>query len=199
MITVIEGSQGSGKTMLCCHLAHLDWKEGKMIYSNVDFPKMRGSPNYVYLESLKQLVELQVSKGTLIIDEYTLWGGYGRNSGSKENKNNNLEIVLQCRKKNLQMIVTTQKFQLIDKVTREQTDCLITCSKNIMQGGKLIPVISNIPLPLGTEFFIACEFIHFGLNVSRQFYFRGNDYIDMYDTLQLQKIQSLPKEEKKKK
>ena len=199
MITVVEGSQGSGKTMLMCYFAFLEHKERKMIYSNIEFPEMLGTTNYVFLESLEHFSSLNVSNGCLFIDEFTLWGGDSRSSSSATNKKLSVELILQCRKKNLQAVFSSQKFEYLDLRTRQQCDVLITCQKCVNKNGKLEPIISNIEISPEIEVWIKCQWINFNMNINREFSFHANPLFNKYDTKQIQKLQYKQNEGKKKK
>lgn len=196
MIAGFIGSQGSGKTMCCVYFMQLDLLEGKRVITNIDLPEWKGKPNYYFVESLKQLVEMEKYNSMIVIDEVTLWGLDNRASSSKEGKMLTTELIFQCRKQRIKLFYTAQMLS-IDKRLREQTDVYFECEKCIMEDGKLRKIISNIEISPDIEVFIKVDMLHVTGEKTNSFYFRANDFFKKYDTQQLQKTQYTLKGDKK--
>ena len=124
MLIAIIGAMGSGKTLLLVYLAT---KSEREIYSNFKI----NVPNYKPLEII-DLLDLKNDVDVYIDEGYTWLES--RTSGSHLNRYLSY-IVLQSRKRTIDILITAQLFSSIDVRFREQCDIIVKCKK-IKEGFK---------------------------------------------------------------
>ena len=153
---------GSGKTLLMVFFAFLSNRE---IYSNFKIYLDRYKP----LE-ITDLLELKDNIDVLIDEGYTWLES--RTSGSILNRYLSY-IVLQSRKRTIDIIISAQMFSSLDIRFREQCDLIIKCKK-IIKGKKII----------GFRY----EFLFVESNLIKKVFFDikyAKKYFDWYDTYQV--------------
>jgi len=122
ILVCILGPQGSGKTILMVYLASQSKRE---VYSNFKIH----IPNYKKLE-IMDLLELKNDIDVLIDEGYTWLES--RTSSSHLNRYLSY-IVLQARKRTIDIIISAQLFSTLDVRFRQQSDVIIKCKK-VKQG-----------------------------------------------------------------
>lgn len=113
LIAGIFGLQGSGKTALMSYLGKLYHDQGVPVYSNY----------YLNFEfrPVTTLKEAQsVRNGVLLLDEVWMWC-HARTSASKINQEM-MKIILMNRKRNVNIIYTTQLKRTVDIILKEVTN-----------------------------------------------------------------------------
>jgi len=118
----IIGDRGSGKTCFMTRLLLQDYNNGRKIITNywVDFPHTKMS-----FEDLANL-PTHINGSTIALDEIHV-AVDSRESMSSINKQLT-KLATQLRKRNIILYYTTQRFNLIDKRLRDQTDYLVRMS-----------------------------------------------------------------------
>jgi len=116
ILVCILGPQGSGKTILMVYLASQSKRE---VYSNFKIH----IPNYKPLE-IMDLLELKNDIDVLIDEGYTWLES--RTSSSHLNRYLSY-IVLQARKRTIDIIISAQLFSTLDVRFRQQSDVIIKC------------------------------------------------------------------------
>ena len=119
ILVCILGPQGSGKTILMVYLATQSKRE---VYSNFKIH----IPNYKSLE-IMDLLELKDNIDVLIDEGYTWLES--RTSSSHLNRYLSY-IVLQARKRTIDIIISAQLFSTLDVRFRQQADLIIKCKKS---------------------------------------------------------------------
>lgn len=122
--TVGGSVRGNGKTLAAVYFAYQDYKAGRDIYTNF-------YTSFSTLYKINDLIELfeneQLENATVIMDEAQK---YLNNSGVKVAVRSQIvgSFIAQTRKKNVDVILTTQRFGQLHKELREQVDIvLISC------------------------------------------------------------------------
>lgn len=155
----IIGNRGAGKTCLMTDLLYKDYKAGRKVIANyhLKFPVV-----YMSFEKVATLPE-ELQDATLGFDEL----GIGADSRAFFSKRNSKisKLVTQIRKRKCLLYYTVQRFNLIDKRIREQTDYFI-----LMEAKKAKGVFIGYVLDGGT-----------GDNI-RRFVFYGHKAFGLYDT-----------------
>jgi len=162
VLVAIIGSIGSGKTLLMVLFAFLSSRE---IYSNFKISLSR----YKALEVM-DLLELKDNIDVLIDEGYTWLES--RTSGSILNRYLSY-IVLQSRKRTIDIIISAQMFSSLDVRFREQCDLIIKCEK-IVKKKKIA----------GFKY----SFLFVESNLERTFFLdikEARKYFDMYDTYEI--------------
>lgn len=133
MIVVFIGNLGSGKTLSMTKFLYADFLKGKRIMANygLKFPYEKIDFNKAYEllqdEDLKR-VSIGVDEAHIFLDS--------RSSSTKKNKLISY-FLLQTRKRSINLYLTTQYFNQVDKRLRQVTDKLIICSKIKLNSGLL--------------------------------------------------------------
>lgn len=155
---------GSGKTLLMVWLAFLSTRD---IYSNFK----------IYLSKFKalEIIDLLELKDNIdvFIDEGYTWLE-SRTSGSILNRYLSY-IVLQSRKRTIDIIISAQMFSSLDVRFREQCDLIIKCQKIIDKRTKKIK---------GFRY----DFLFVESNLIKTFFFDikfASKYFDKYDTYEI--------------
>ena len=125
MLVAIIGAMGSGKTLLMVYLAT---KSEREVYSNFKIY----IPNYKSLK-ITDLLDLKDNIDVFIDEGYTWLES--RTSGSALNRYLSY-IVLQARKRLIDIIISAQMFSSIDVRFREQCDIIVKCQK--IKEGKVV-------------------------------------------------------------
>ncbi|MEI6887614.1 MAG: zonular occludens toxin domain-containing protein [bacterium] len=150
MILAFIGTVGSGKTLSAveqCYLYHRD-KHYK-IYSNI---KLNFPYTALNFKQLKYMIENkeQLQDVVIFLDEVHI-AIDSRSSMTKKNKILSY-FILQTRKRNVRMLVTTQHLAQIDKRLRDTIDILVFC-KNLTNK------TSTVKLDVFTPQFIQQEYL----------------------------------------
>lgn len=118
VLVAIIGELGCGKTLGLTFLAWHNANRGKKIYSNyklVDIP-------HTYVDKTEDIDDMH--NGFFAGDEMWLWLD-SRSSHSKRNKFIS-SILIKSRKRNMEIVYTTQSFYQIDVRIRNITDYIVT-------------------------------------------------------------------------
>lgn len=134
--TFLYGMTGSGKTLRAVSLALVGFLLGRKIYGNLHLKKVP----YTFIE-IPELIDMVITNNidnspkTLILDEIQT-AFDGRSSGSSQNKALAI-FVSQCRKRNFDIIYTSQFITGADVRMRALTDKLTNCiaTKSIQDVG----------------------------------------------------------------
>ena len=159
-ITAIVGAIGSGKTLLMTWILNAQRKNqnNKDIISNyhLTFPH--------HSISFDQIQEMELKNCVVGLDELTVWLD-SRLSMSKQNRIISY-FILQTRKRDVDLIATTQDFGMLDLRMRRQTNFLIESEK------------------LDLDYY-KYTIIRFGDMKQTSFYFRPKETYNQYDTNQI--------------
>ena len=123
---IIAGSvRGNGKTMSAVYLAHQDFLAGRKIYTNF---YTTFSETYKINDLIELFENNELQDATVIIDEAQK---YLNNSGVKVATRKRIvgSFIAQTRKRNIDVILTTQRFSQLHKELREQTDIVLLSCK----------------------------------------------------------------------
>lgn len=184
MITLIIGRQGSGKTLLAIKLLWEYFKKGKKIYSNVKL-KFRFS-----LIKYNDIVNCVYENAVVFIDEIgqLLSNRLSMTKISIAITNGFLSMV---RKKNLELIGTTQTLRKCDVKLREELDGIIEVRKYAKINNKWSLVMHNQDLPLNVPVLVKGFYREFYDYKETEFSFIGNPYFKLYDSREIIKIEGL--------
>lgn len=122
----IGSIRGNGKTMSAVFLAYKDHLEGKKVYANFN-------TTFGYTTTLNELTELfrdeKLSNTTIIIDEAQV---YLSNAGIKAKTLKEIInlFIAQTRKRNINIILTSQRFLNLHKQLRIQCDIILIPTKH---------------------------------------------------------------------
>jgi len=122
----IGSIRGNGKTMSAVFLAYKDHLEGKKVYANFN-------TTFGYTTTLNELTELfrdeKLSNTTIIIDEAQV---YLSNAGTKAKTLKEIInlFIAQTRKRNINIILTSQRFLNLHKQLRIQCDIILIPTKH---------------------------------------------------------------------
>lgn len=176
MLTVITGIKGAGKTSLCTQKCFTAYKHKETVYANY---KLKFPFKKINLEFILTHPEL-LHHATLAIDEAQLWMDC-RLSHTKENRLIGY-LVLQSRKRNLHVILTSQQIENLDIRVRRNTDVLATCYPfSFNNEGKLrLSSIEQIEGRLVDKILIVEE--NLSMNALRKYIFDPHFYFKLYDS-----------------
>lgn len=120
MITIIEGTVGTGKTALMTLFMYLEGEDGRKLHANykLDFHDAN------YLDGLGRFKDWPRERCAIAIDEAHSAGFDSRESMSEMNKEN-CKNVTQSRKIGSNMYFTAQDASMIDTRVREITHCIM--------------------------------------------------------------------------
>jgi hypothetical protein len=124
MIECFIGTVGSGKTLSAVYECYQYYKQGYTVYTNIElkFPHTKLTKR-VFDVLVKEKKGLQ--DAVIFIDEAHIWLD-SRSSMMKKNKVITY-FILQTRKRNVRMLVTTQHLGQVDKRLRDTIDILVFC------------------------------------------------------------------------
>lgn len=134
MIIAFLGTVGSGKTLSAVREAFQYYKMGHTVYANMglSFPHVK-----LDKKTFDTLIENKegLQDAVILIDEMHIW----LDSRSSMKKKNRLltYFILQTRKRNVRMLVTTQHMDQIDKRLRNTLDIIVYC-KNVSNKTSLV-------------------------------------------------------------
>lgn len=120
VLVAIVGELGAGKTLGLTHVLKKRYDEGKTIYANYHLNN-DVFDNYEYVESTDQINEMR--EGVFGGDELWLWLD-SRESARGKNKFIS-SILIKSRKRDIDILYTTQNFMQIDIRIRRVTDFVI--------------------------------------------------------------------------
>lgn len=135
-ITGIIGDRGAGKTCFMTYQLFKDYQRGRPIISNYH---LEFGHNKLSFSEIAELPE-SLNNSTIGLDEIHI-GVDSRASMSSINRQIT-KLATQLRKRNIILYYTTQRFNLIDKRLRQQTDLLATCCR-VKDGIFRIETINN--------------------------------------------------------
>jgi hypothetical protein len=161
VLVAIIGELGCGKTLALTFLAwHNYQNKGKKIFSNYKFKTIP----FEYVSEAEDINNMH--SGFFAGDELWLWLD-SRSSHSKKNKFIS-SILIKSRKRNLEIVYTTQSFFQIDVRVRNITDFIIT------------PVLSKSERTCKLLWYTKESFM---MNKPVKIIkFKTKDFFDMYDT-----------------
>jgi hypothetical protein len=151
VIIAITGQIGSGKTLTLTYLGYSKYKEGKKILSNY---RLKYKHEIISKEVLSHYTDSDTSikDCTMLIDEMQTVLDC-RDSGKKDNKLLSY-MILQTRKRGVDLFYTTQQFWNVEIRLRRNTDLLIECRPiySIVKGKKsLKSILLSFWIPSGSE------------------------------------------------
>lgn len=126
VLNVVQGNVGSGKSLFCAWVSALYGCMGRQVYSNLHlhFPYTKlDFSDLIDLESGEISAEIQ--DAVMIVDEAYLWIE-SRASSSKKNRLLSY-LLLQSRKRNLDIFLVAHSMHQLDRRVRENCDVLYTC------------------------------------------------------------------------
>lgn len=187
MIISFIGNRGSGKTLSMTKEAFNRYKNGWTIYSNykLNFPHtlITHKDILAYAEN-----GIGFNKACILLDELHVYLD-SRTPAKKRNRIFSL-FITQSRKKNCDILYTTQFPRQVDVRMRIHTDMAVECrSKSVIYlNEKSKPMLKTNYMSNGNEFkvltFIENKVIEFGYDhdkiVTRTFF--ANKFYDLYDT-----------------
>jgi len=171
MIIGFIGNLGSGKTISLVRMAYSYYKKGYKVYSNIKLSFPHETLSFKDFENYARSNE-QFTKSFFLIDEIHV-ALDSRRSGSKTNIVIS-HLILQSRKRQIQIGFTTQHFSQIDMRLRNQTDIVGVCSAKTFKQYKIISVNYMVFLAQGVT-----------QHLKR---FLANKYYGLYDTNEIVSI-----------
>ena len=127
MLIAFEGDRGSGKTLTMTKMGYIKHLQGRKIISNytVNYPHIK-----LISQWLKDYLDKGVSNKESVTDCCILWDELPvyvdcRRSASKRNLLISY-LVLQSRKRNVDIMYTTQSMDYVDKRFRKHTDVIVS-------------------------------------------------------------------------
>jgi len=180
MIHLIEGRQGSGKTLLLVKKAKEYYTKGYKIYSNVHLNNIPYIPlNY------DDIINCNISKALVIIDEVHLLLP-SRNWYKKSSMKIVDTFLSQIRKREIELYCTTQFIRKVDIRLREEADFIYYCSKYVKKNKEFVLcTYDNRSLDINTLIIIHVDVYDRYDNNHIEFSFKGNEYYKEYDTSQI--------------
>lgn len=168
MIIGYLGNIGSGKTCSLVRLAFRYYLQGYTVYSNISLQFPHETIRFKDLEAYAKS-GTQFQKSFFLIDEIHM-ALESRRSGSKRNIVLS-HLILQSRKRDIQVGFTTQSLHQVDVRLRNQTDVLGVCSKRQDGMGVIIKVQYIIFRAEGTRI--------------RKSRYVANNWFRLYDTYEI--------------
>jgi len=184
MITIMVGSQGSGKTLYMTKTA-FEQQGVKDIYSNYKL-------NFSHKKAdFKKMLSASYNNALILIDEAHIWGLDSRSCMSKNSKELVKKFIVQCRKQGVDLLLSTQRIRQIDVRVRENADFLITLVKWIYDPiqKKLCQAIQSQHYPKDHIIIIEQEVMRLDDGKMRTIYFKANDWYDKYNTREVIRLQ----------
>jgi len=156
------GDRGAGKTCLLTFLLKLDYDRSRKIISNYH---LQFDFNYMTLTDISELPD-EVQNATIGLDELQV-GADSRRALSKANLGIT-KLATQLRKRVCILYYTTQRFNLVDKRMRDQTDYIITSEATGKEGIFKIKIMDR-----GTG------------DILKEKIFDGKPVFDLYDSWEI--------------
>lgn len=158
----IIGDRGAGKTCVMTALLYTDYITGYPVICNyhVKFPA-----TYMSFSKIATLPP-ELEKSTMGFDELGI-GADSRNFFSKRN-NNIGKLITQLRKRKCLLYYTVQRFNLVDKRIRQQTDKFIFMEKTDRKGKFIFRMVDAVTQEL-----------------THKSVFKGYKFFDLYDTYEI--------------
>lgn len=141
MLIGIQGGLGTGKTIMLVRYLLQDYTNGYPIVSNFDLKNINYTPFDVHDFLKKNNNKIELKNCTIGIDELTVYVDC-RLSGSKKNVFFSY-LVMQSRKRSVDLYYITQDFGTIDKRVNHHTHIKILCSKLFDENGDEIDHIRH--------------------------------------------------------
>lgn len=116
----IIGELGAGKTLALTYIGFKKMREGRIVYSNYHL-KSPYFKKYNFVESAKQIEDM--NKGIALMDEFWIWLD-SRESTKQRNKIIS-GILLKSRKRDIDILYTSQSIMQMDVRVRRVTDFII--------------------------------------------------------------------------
>lgn len=132
VVAIITGLKGDGKSTLSTMFAYNAYKAGRPVYSNYG---LAFEYTELYLNKVKDEIE-QLQDAMLVVDEAYLYVD-SRNPMSKGNKAISY-LVLQTRKKGVDLILNLLQKGLGDLRIRENSDYVYDCEAMIVKNNRLV-------------------------------------------------------------
>ena len=184
MIHLITGKQGSGKTLLMTKMSYEGYLKGKTVYSNVDFKFPYKTLDY------QDIISCKLENAIVVIDEGHLLLS-SRNSMSTTSRKICDSFVSMVRKKNLDLIISTQAQRKIDCRIRDETDYYHNAEKYVYINNEWIIQYSNIDLDIDIPTIILINTTDMSTDQQIKSFFHANIYYKLYDTKQIIEIKNI--------
>lgn len=190
IITIVLGSQGSGKTLYLVKKGYEAYKKGLKVYSNfhLTFPHE--------LLTYDQMIRCELKNCVVLCDEAHVYGFDARSSMSKGNLELVKTFVTQMRKNFVFGYFSSQRSRQLDVRLRANSDFALFCKKysfdvknksihevtQSQQFKKDLPIIVKVDIVKGDD------------GSSSSIYFHANPYYKLYDTSQVIKLSQSEKD-----
>jgi len=174
MIICFIGTVGSGKTLGMTREAHNYFRRGHTVYTNygVTFPHVTLDSKR-FQKMIEEREELQ--NCVICLDEVHVW--IDSRTSMKKRQRMMTYFILQTRKRNVRLLVTTQHFDQIDKRLRNSVDILVFC-KNLSNKSSL--VVND-----GYTVLEQVSMEQYGLNPPLRQVYIANRYYQLFDTSEI--------------
>jgi hypothetical protein len=194
MITCFLGGCGSGKTLLMTILATAKQEKGIPIYSNYD---LKIPYKQLTDEFFRNYSKFPVYDGILLMDEFHLYFN-ARKSASTQNMGLQ-PLIMQTRKRLLELWFSTQLKRLCDVSVREMVDYTYFPKMWVSRdGSKYIPCTEKWKHKKGDTYVLKYLKVDaMGKIVERNKIFRVERFFDLYDTRKILQFYTEKDEEKK--
>lgn len=184
MIHIILGMQGHGKTLMAVKMAYESYLSGKTIYSNVklNFPFKHIDYN--------DIINCVYKNAVVLLDEIHLLLP-ARQSLRKINREICDNFLSMVRKKNLEIIATTQTMRKPDIRLREEADYIYYVEKFAYIKDKWTKVLHNQDLNKSIPIMIKIIANNIISEKQIELNFIGNHYFNLYDSKQIIKVRGI--------
>ena len=193
-IVCFLGGCGSGKTLLMSILAYAKHEKGTPIYSNynVTFPYKELTDAF-----FRDYAQFPVYNGVLLMDEFHIYFN-SRKSASAQNIGLQ-PLIMQTRKRSLELWFSTQLWRLCDISIREMVDFTIFPKMYVSRGeSKYLPLTERWKHKEGDTYVLKYVKVDsVGRIVERNKIFKAERFFNLYDTTKIMKFYTLAEEEKK--
>lgn len=184
MIICIYGGQGSGKTLFLVKKGFEAHKQGRKVYSNFAL-------NYPHeIIDFEDLVECNLNKAVVLLDEAHIWGLDARSSMSKVNKKLVGGFIPQVRKQGVDLFATSQFPRQLDVRLRENSDYAFHMKKYLYdrKNKKLVDVTQSQQFSAEDIMLVEVAFMRNEDGKDGVFRFIANDFYKLYDTKEVVKL-----------
>lgn len=175
-VTVITGNKGDGKTSLSTMFAYNAAQRGRPIFSNYHFNDFE----YRYLQMSEVLNDVDMLMNSLVVVDEAYMYIDSRSFSSKANKLIGY-LVLQSRKRGVDLILNLLQKSLGDLRIRENTDFIYNCTAMVVRHNQLVPAtvedIENLAVDVVLVYKADVRMRHLS-----RFLFDPAPYFQMYDT-----------------
>ena len=168
-ICALIGNKGSGKTLYLTYVGFTAHQEGRKVYSNYDLYNI---PYEKVNEKVLTNLPEELNNGVILLDEaHMIADAYEHLS---KNSRAMTTLSTQLRKRNLDLWITTQRFNFLPRRIRQLTDFIITL-QNVYDFGELIKGHSKVKIYMADD--KNKPVLTYNIDLT--------DFFDMYDTNQV--------------